>query len=51
MSQDKLKVFKKYLKENLNKGFIRASYSSDTNPTKKLPTEYYDFLNVFPKLI
>ena len=27
MSQDKLKVLKKYLKENLSKGFIRASFS------------------------
>ena len=27
MSQDKLKVSKKYLKENLSKGFIRASFS------------------------
>ena len=27
MSQDKLKILKKYLEENLNKGFIRASSS------------------------
>ena len=28
MSQDELKILKKYLKEKLNKGFIRASSSS-----------------------
>ena len=32
MSQDELKVLKKYLKENLNKGFIRASSSPTTSP-------------------
>ena len=31
MSQDELKVLKKYLEENLNKGFIRASCSSTTS--------------------
>ena len=31
MSQDKLKVLKKYLKENLSKGFIRATSSSATS--------------------
>ena len=32
MSQDKLKVLKKYLKENLSKGFIRASSFPATSP-------------------
>ena len=32
MSQDELKVLKKYLEENLNKGFIRASSSSAMFP-------------------
>ena len=29
MSQDELKVLKKYLEENLSKGFIKASFSSN----------------------
>jgi len=39
MSQDELLVLKNYLKENLSKGFIRASRSPATTPvlfTKKL---------------
>ena len=32
MSQDKLKVLKKYLEENLSKGFIRASFSPVASP-------------------
>ena len=32
MSQDELKILKKYLKENLNKGFIRASFSPTASP-------------------
>ena len=32
MSQDELKVLKKYLKENLSKGFIRASSSPAASP-------------------
>ena len=32
ISQDELKVLKKYLKENLSKGFIRVSSSADTSP-------------------
>ena len=32
MSQDKLKVLKKYLEENLSRGFIKASSSPATSP-------------------
>ena len=32
MSQDELKVLKKYLKENLNKGFIRACFFPTASP-------------------
>ena len=32
MSQDKLKVLKKYLEKNLHKGFIKASYSLAVSP-------------------
>ena len=32
MSQDELKVLKKYLEKNLNKGFIRASSSPAISP-------------------
>ena len=32
MSQNKLKVLKKYFEENLSKGFIKASSSPATSP-------------------